>query len=72
MAKMEAMVLRAHGGPEVLAREEIERPEPGPREVLVAVRAVAMNHSPEFAPDIEPTLTTGVEALVVAAREWLS
>ena len=35
-------------------------------------RAVAMNHSPEFAPDIEPTLTTGVEALVVAAREWLS
>ncbi|MDX8034055.1 amidohydrolase [Lentzea sp. BCCO 10_0856] len=35
-------------------------------------RAVAMNHSPEFAPEIEPTLTTGVEALVVAARAWLS
>jgi amidohydrolase len=35
-------------------------------------RAVAMNHSPEFAPDIEPTLTTGVDALVVAARAWLS
>ncbi|WP_086669243.1 amidohydrolase [Lentzea kentuckyensis] len=34
-------------------------------------RAVAMNHSPEFAPDIEPTLSTGVDALVVAAREWL-
>ncbi|MFI9389064.1 amidohydrolase [Kutzneria sp. NPDC052558] len=29
------------------------------------------NHSPEFAPVIEPTLTTGVEALVVAARTWL-
>ncbi|MGW4214709.1 amidohydrolase [Lentzea sp. NPDC004789] len=34
-------------------------------------KAVAMNHSPEFAPDLEPTLTTGVEALVVAARAWL-
>ncbi|WP_330270497.1 amidohydrolase [Lentzea sp. NBC_00516] len=32
---------------------------------------VAMNHSPEYAPDIEPTLTTGVDALVVAARTWL-
>jgi hippurate hydrolase len=35
-------------------------------------RAVAMNHSPEFAPEIEPTLTTGVDALVVAARAWLA
>jgi amidohydrolase len=35
-------------------------------------RAAAMNHSPEFAPDIEPTLSTGVDALVVAARTWLS
>lgn len=30
-----------------------------------------MNHSPDFAPDIEPTLTTGIEALVVAALTWL-
>jgi hippurate hydrolase len=29
------------------------------------------NHSPEFAPLIEPTLTTGVEAFVIAARTWL-
>ena len=29
------------------------------------------NHSPLFAPVIEPTLTTGVDALVVAARTWL-
>ena len=40
----EAMVLRTHGGPEVLVRETIELPEPGPREVLVRVRAVALNH----------------------------
>jgi NADPH:quinone reductase-like Zn-dependent oxidoreductase len=42
--KTEAVVLRTHGGPEVLARETIELPPPGPREVLVRVRAVALNH----------------------------
>ncbi|MFD4775043.1 amidohydrolase, partial [Streptomyces sp. NPDC058427] len=29
------------------------------------------NHSPFFAPVVEPTLSTGVEALVVAALTWL-
>ena len=29
------------------------------------------NHSPLYAPVIEPTLTVGVAALVAAAREWL-
>ena len=42
--KTEAMVLRAHGGPEVLTRETIDLPDPGPREVRVRVRAVALNH----------------------------
>ncbi len=42
--KTEAMVMRATGGPEVLARETIELGEPGPREVRVRVRAVALNH----------------------------
>src|SRR6185312_8652248 len=40
----EALVLRSHGGPEVLRRETIDLPEPGPREVRVRVRAVALNH----------------------------
>lgn len=31
-----------------------------------------VNHSPMFAPVLHPTLRTGVEALVVAARAWLS
>ncbi len=30
-----------------------------------------VNHSPKFAPVLHPTLRTGVEALVVAARAWL-
>jgi amidohydrolase len=29
------------------------------------------NHSPRFAPVIEPTLSTGIETLTVAARTWL-
>jgi amidohydrolase len=30
------------------------------------------NHNPRFAPVLHPTLKTGVEALIVAARAWLS
>jgi hypothetical protein len=33
---------------------------------------IPTNHSPNFAPVIHPTLKTGVEAMVVAARAWLS
>jgi NADPH:quinone reductase-like Zn-dependent oxidoreductase len=42
--KTEAMVIRETGGPEVLTRETLELPDPGPREVRVRVRAVALNH----------------------------
>ncbi|MFD4179528.1 hypothetical protein ACFWPB_00235, partial [Rhodococcus sp. NPDC058514] len=35
-------------------------------------RDIPSNHSPRFAPVIEPTLSVGVEALVAAAREWLN
>lgn len=38
------MVIRKNGGPEVLERATIELAEPGPREVRVRVRAVALNH----------------------------
>ena len=34
-------------------------------------RDVPSNHSPYFAPVMQPTISTGVEALVVAALEWL-
>ncbi|MEJ7734283.1 MAG: zinc-binding dehydrogenase [Polyangiaceae bacterium] len=42
--KTEAMVIARHGGPEVLERREIEIDGPGPREILLRVRAVALNH----------------------------
>jgi len=38
------MVLREHGGPEVLQLEQLAVPEPGPGEVRVRVHAVALNH----------------------------
>jgi NADPH:quinone reductase-like Zn-dependent oxidoreductase len=40
----EAMVMMSTGGPEVLERRTIELPDPGPREVRLRVRAVALNH----------------------------
>lgn len=33
---------------------------------------IPVNHSPTFAPVVQPTLDTGVEALVVAALAWLA
>ena len=32
---------------------------------------IPTNHSPFFAPVLEPTLSVGVSALSAAAREWL-
>ncbi|MFP3416297.1 hypothetical protein SB773_33180, partial [Bacillus sp. SIMBA_074] len=49
-----------------------------PETVLRAVAAgtvdtdIPSNHSPFFAPIPQPTIDTGVRALVVAAREWLA
>src|SRR4051812_6295795 len=44
MTTMTAMVLREHGGPEVLHLEQLPIPEPGPGEVRVRIRAVSLNH----------------------------
>jgi hippurate hydrolase len=35
------------------------------------INELPVNHSPKFAPVLHPTLRTGIEALVVAARAWL-
>jgi hippurate hydrolase len=40
-------------------------------ELIAAVRTIPSNHSPLFAPVVEPTLTVGTAALVNAARTWL-
>ncbi len=42
---MRAVVLRDHGGPEVLRIEDVADPVPGPEEALVAIRATALNRA---------------------------
>jgi NADPH:quinone reductase-like Zn-dependent oxidoreductase len=42
--KMKAVVFRSHGGDSVLEVAEVPAPRPGARDVLVRVKAVAMNH----------------------------
>ena len=41
---MKAVRIHEDGGPEVLRYEDVEDPEPGPDEVLVALRAASLNH----------------------------
>jgi NADPH:quinone reductase-like Zn-dependent oxidoreductase len=41
---MKAIALRAHGGPEVVKLEELPEPVAGPGEVVVQVKAAALNH----------------------------
>ena len=41
---MKAAIFRQHGEPEVMEIANVPEPKPGPREVLIAVRAAALNH----------------------------
>jgi NADPH:quinone reductase-like Zn-dependent oxidoreductase len=43
MTTMKAVVMREHGTPEVLVLEELERPKPGPRELLIEMAAAGLN-----------------------------
>src|SRR2546430_11276795 len=48
---MKAIRFHRHGGPEVLRYEDAPTPEPGPGEVLIALRAAALNHVDLFTRD---------------------
>ena len=41
---MRAVRIHAHGGPEILQLDEVPPPPPGPRELLVRLRATSVNH----------------------------
>src|SRR5258706_1409718 len=40
---MKAIRIHSYGGPEVLAQVEMQRPTPGPNEVLIKVHAASVN-----------------------------
>lgn len=44
-ASMKAVVITEFGPPEVMKIREVERPEPGPREILVRVRTAGLNRA---------------------------
>ena len=80
---MKAVVISRPGGPDVLDVREIDRPEPGTNEVLVCVRATALNRAdlmqregrypaPPGAPADIPGLEFAgeVAALGPGAHEW--
>lgn len=46
---MQAVVMRAFGGPEVLRVEDVAVPRPGPGEVLIKVEAVSVNRTLDLA-----------------------
>lgn len=41
---MQALRIHSHGDPSVLCLDDVERPKPGPGEVLVKILAVSVNH----------------------------
>jgi len=54
--EMQAAVIREHGGPDHIAFEAIERPEPSPGEALIRVGAAALNHLDIFVREGMPGL----------------
>jgi hippurate hydrolase len=40
-------------------------------EMAAAIRDLPSNHSPRYAPVLQPTLATGIAALTTAVRTWL-
>jgi alcohol dehydrogenase len=55
---MRAVYFERHGGPEVLRLGELQTPEPGPTDVLVRVKACALNHHDVFTRRGMPGITT--------------
>ncbi len=80
---MRAAIITKHGGPEVLEIRDVGRPDPAPSEILVRVRASALNRAdlleregryppPEGAPADIPGIEFAGEVAAVgsAARLW--
>lgn len=74
---MKAVVLHEHGGREVLVEQEIDRPIAAPGEVLVQIKAVALNHldiwvrkgGPAFRLDYPHRLGSEIAGVIAALGE---
>ena len=71
---MRALLITGHGGPDKLEIRDVREPEPGPGEVVVEVRAAALNHLDLFVlsglPGIPPSFphVGGADGAGVVAR----
>nr|WP_031467658.1 quinone oxidoreductase [Sciscionella sp. SE31] len=69
---MRAVIVGEHGGPEVLALSEVDRPAPGPGQVLVEVRVAGINYMDVYqrtgAVPRQTPFTLGVEGVGVVAE----
>ena len=54
---MKAVFFREHGGPEKLSYEELSMPKVGPQDVLIRVKACALNHLDLWVRQGSPTYT---------------
>ena len=67
---MRAVVFHEHGGPEVLVAEDRPRPEPRADQVLVEVRACALNHLDVFVLRGIPGLTFELPPVPSIGESW--
>jgi NADPH2:quinone reductase len=64
---MRAIVVEEFGGPEVLRQVEVERPDPGPRQLLVKVSVAGVNYLDVYqrtvATPVQPPFRAGGEGV---------
>jgi len=69
---MKAIRIHEHGGVEQLRIEELDAPQPGPVQILIEVRAAALNHLDLFVrkgiPGVHPPLILGSDAAGVVKQ----
>ena len=69
---MKAALIRKQGGPEELVLAELADPKPGPNEVVVAIKACALNHLDIWVRQGIPSVTLPMPHILVRIFAVLS
>lgn len=69
---MQAMIYRRYGGPEVLRLEDLAKPPPGPKDVLVQIHAASLNAVDTYLLKGEPALGEVIVKCVIMTRSTTS